>query len=133
MKIKNPFKKQGLVTSLTNIAVGGAANVAVDAVVANVSTLATMDPRYIQGGKIVLGALLGSMSNDKYIHAAADGMAVVGASELISGLVNGTTSAPAGLPRGTVGAARMGDRYFKKAAARKTGKGFTINGAFVGK
>lgn len=133
MKFKNPFKKAGLMTTLTNVAVGGAANVAVDYAVANVSALSTLDPRYVQGGKIVLGALLGGMSKNQYVHAAADGIAVVGASELISGLVNGTTSAPAGLPRGTVGAARMGDRYFKKAAARKTGKGFTINGAFVGK
>lgn len=131
---KNPFKKQGIITSLTNIAVGGAANVATDYVVSSVSALATLDPRYIQGGKIVLGALLGSMSKNKYVHAAADGMAVVGASELISGLVNGTPAAAAsGLPRGTVGAARMGDRYFKRAAARKTGKGFTVSGAFVGK
>lgn len=132
--MKNPFKKAGIMTTVTNVAVGGAANVAVDYAVSQVSQLSSLDQRYIQGGKIVLGAVLGSISKNKWLHAAADGMAVVGASELISGLIAGTTTeTPAGLPQGTVGKLHMGDRYFKKAAARKAGKGFSINGAFVGK
>lgn len=118
--------------TITNTVIGGAANVGANYVIANVDALATVDPMYINGGKIVVGALLGSMSKNKYVHAAADGMAVVGASELIDSLLTETTNGStttSGLPRGTVGRATAGDRYFKANAKR----GFTVSGAFVGK
>lgn len=129
---KSPFKKAGLMTTLTNVGLGGAANVAIDYVVANVDALKTLDPMYINGGKILAGALLGSSSKNHYVHAAADGIAVVGAANLIASLIE-SDSAPSpssGLSRGTVGKVVMGDPYFKR---RSSADGFKVAGAFVGK
>lgn len=131
--LKNPFKAKGLTTTITNTVVGGAASVAIDYAVEQLDFLKGTDPMYLNIGKIVGGALLGSMSKNKYVHAATDGIATVGAANLVSSLMATTSAeAPAGLPRGTVGRVRQGDPYFKRAA--KGGrKGFTISGAFVGK
>ena len=126
--MKNPFKKKGIIQTVVNTLIGGAGNVAADYVIANVEQLATVDPMYINGGKILAGALIGSMSRNKYVHALADGMAVVGASALVSSLIDGQTAA-SGLPRGTVGRVTAGDRYF----AKRGGNGFTVSSAFVKK
>lgn len=129
--MKRLFKKQGILTTVTNTVIGGAANVATDYVISQVEALAGVSSMYINGGKILAGALIGSMSKNKYVHAAADGMAVVGASELINELINTTdTDGASGLPKGTIGRATAGDRYFKRA---RKGNGFTIGSAFVGK
>lgn len=129
--MKNPFKKQGIVTTVISTMVGGAANVAADYIISNVEALAGVDAMYINGGKVLAGALIGSMSKNKYVHAAADGMAVVGASALIDSLINSTESGDttSGLPRGTVGRVTAGDRYFQ----RRKSNGFTVSGAFMGK
>ena len=125
--MKNPFNKNGITQTVVNTLIGGAGNVAADYVIANVEQLATVDPMYINGGKILAGALIGSMSRNKYVHALADGMAVVGASALVSSLLAG--QAASGLPRGTVGRVTAGDRYF----AKRGGNGFTVSSAFVKK
>lgn len=130
---KNLFKKQGVVTTVVNAGIGGASNVIADTIIANVDALATVDRKWINAGKMVLGAIAGSMSNSKYVHAATDGIAVVGASELAREIMDGfgesETPAPSGLPNGTVGRVTMGDRYFRGAARRGNGGGFTVSGA----
>lgn len=127
--MKNPFKKKGITQTVVNTLIGGAGNVAADYVIANVEQLATVDPMYINGGKVLAGALIGSMSRNKYVHALADGMAVVGASALVSSLIDGqATPAASGLPYGTVGRVMAGDRYFKTG---RKGNGFTVSSAFV--
>lgn len=129
--MKNPFKKKGLVQTMVNTLIGGAGNVAADYVIANVEALSTVEPMYVNGGKVVAGALIGAMSNNKYVHALADGMAVVGASALVSSLLDGTTETASGLPHGTIGRTRAGDPYFK--SQMKRGNGFSVSSAFVGK
>lgn len=128
MKVKNPFKKQGIMTTMVNTLIGGAGNVAANYVISQIDALSTVDANYIAGGKIVAGALIGSMSSNKYVHALADGMAVVGASELVSSLI--ASDPTSGLvSNGTIGRAHAGDPYFKS----NRGKGFTVSGAFLGK
>lgn len=126
--MKNPFKKKGLAQTVVNTVIGGAGNVAADYVISQIPQLAEVDSNYINGGKIVAGALIGSMSRNKYVHALADGMAVVGASELVSSLITPTS----GLPKGTIGRVVTGDRYFNKRPQKKS-NGFSVSSAFVGK
>ena len=130
--MKNPFKKSALLDTLTNVGVGGAANVAIDyvwnaagldATIASMITSETFDAATIKNAaKILGGAVVGGMVKNKYARAAADGVAVVGASNLISGLINGKTqsgsdSGAAGLPEGTIGRIRrMGQRGFARRA-----------------
>lgn len=101
---KNPFKKQSIIDTVVNVGIGGAANVAIDYVVSQVEAIQTLGDTTINAGKIALGALVGSMVSNKMLRAAADGVATVGVSNLIAGLMSDTESKPAsGLPYGTVG------------------------------
>lgn len=126
--MKNPFKKSALIDTLTNVGIGGAANVAIDYgwnAAGLDATIANMIPSVEAGTiknaiKILGGALVGGMVKNKYARAAADGVAVVGASNLISGLITGSEDAgkgASGLPEGTIGKIRrMGQRGFARRA-----------------
>lgn len=112
--MKNPFKKSSIMDTVVNVGIGGAANVAFDSVVASFETFAALDATTKNAIKIGLGALAGSMVNNKYVRAAADGIATVGVSNLVAGYIGGSTSTEntAGLPSGTIGRVRMGNRRF---------------------
>ena len=126
------FKKKGITDTLVSVGVGGAANVAMDyAWGALADTLGSL-AEYKNYIKIAVGALGGSMTKGKIAHAAFDGIAVVGASELISGLVAGTDAASAqqatdGLPYGTIGRVRPGMQGY----AKKKSNGFTVAGTTI--
>ena len=115
--MKNPFKKSSIIDTVVDVGVGGAANVAIDYAVSAWDALASVDPKWINAGKIALGAFVGTMIKNKYARAAADGVAVVGASNLVSSLVAGT-DAPAttsGLPFGTIGrTVRLGNKAYRR-------------------
>ncbi len=90
--MKNPFKKSSIVDTIVNVGIGGAANVAMDYVFSmlpadTISTLGDSTKNII---KIAAGALAGSMISGKYVRAAADGIATVGAANLIAGLISST-------------------------------------------
>ena len=117
MKIKNPFKKQGIAATAVNTLIGGAGNVAFDyAWDALGDTTSSVSENWKNGIKIVGGAVLGSMVTNKYLRAMADGFAVVGASNLVSDLIS--KEAPAGLPHGTVGRIIPGNRTYRKMGIR---------------
>lgn len=102
--VKNPFKKSSIIDTVVNVGIGGAANVAIDYVVSQVDAIQSLGDTTINAGKIALGALVGSMVSNKMLRAAADGVATVGVSNLIAGLMNESDAQPAsGLPYGTVG------------------------------
>lgn len=119
---KNPFKKSSIIDTVVNVGVGGAANVAIDYVVSQVDAIKSLGDTTINAIKIAAGAVVGSMVSNKVARAAADGVATVGVSNLISGLladtVEGASGLPygtIGLPKGTIGRVRMGNRAFKRA------------------
>lgn len=119
--MKNPFKKSSIVDTVVNIGLGGAANAAMDYVVESVPTLQSLDETTTNIIKIGVGAVAGSMLTNKYARAAADGLAVVGASDLIKGYIQGATTTPAPGGNGTGRVAFMGKpginyRGFKKGA-----------------
>ena len=120
--MKNPFKKQAIVDTVINVGIGGAANVAMNYAFGKIDALASLGDTTKKAIKIAVGALAGTMTTNKYLRAAADGIATVGASELISDYlpVDEATEAPAGLPYGMIGRAgvrRLGNKAFRKKVA----------------
>ena len=120
--MKNPFKKSSITDTLVNVGIGGAANAAMDYAVANVSALASV-AEYANYIKLGVGVLGGTMVSGKVARAAFDGLATVGASDIIKELIAGTTessSAPTeGLPFIGATRRRMGQRGFR--SVRGTG------------
>lgn len=123
-----------------NVGIGGAANVALDYVMDQVDAVATMDETTKNVVKIVGGALIGGMISNKYGRAAADGIAVVGVSNLISNLMDQSSESSSsnsnsseetsGLPSGTIGRIRVGSQAYRRSV-RKNGR--SIAGDFIGK
>lgn len=114
---KNPFKKQSIVDTVVNVGIGGAANVAIDYVVSQVEAIQFLGDTTINAAKIALGAVAGSMVSNKMLRAACDGIATVGVSNLVKGLMDGTTSTEttSGLPHGTIGRVIPGNRAYRRA------------------
>lgn len=120
---KNPFKKQSIMDTMINVGIGGAANVAIDYVVDQVDSIKSLGETTINAAKIVLGAVVGSMVSSKVLRAATDGVATVGVSNLVKGLITGEDSSPkpnedgtSGLPYGTIGRVRPGNRAYRRAS-----------------
>lgn len=112
-KNRNPFKKQSIIDCAINVGLGGASNVAIDYAIDMVKESAgvEIEDMYVNIGKFVIGAVGSSMVTNKYLKSAMDGVAVVGVSNLVKGLMedSGTTGSgegatpAAGVPAGTVG------------------------------
>lgn len=129
--MKKVFQKQSIVDTLTNVGIGGAANVAIDYLI---TMLPAETQAQVQGTtkniiKIALGAIGGSMATNKYLRAATDGIAVVGVSDWVNELMTGEEekNANKGGENGTGGAPfigtgriRTGQRGFRKSV-RGTG------------
>ena len=117
---KNPFKKQSIIDTVINVGIGGAANVAIDYVVNQVEAIKSLGDTTVNVLKVAAGAIVGSMVTDKMARAAADVVATVGVSNLIAGLMaeDGTTTPTEGangLPYGTIGRVRPGNRAYRRA------------------
>ena len=131
--MKNPFKKKSLTDALVNVGVGGAANVAIDYVWSMAgldetisANITAAEPETVKNlVKIIGGAVAGGMVSGRLGRAAADGVATVGASNFISGLINSsdTEDKDGGNKEGTNGVPwqvgktgrRMGQRGFRRA------------------
>lgn len=105
-KMKNPFKKTAITDTLVAVGVGGAANAAMDYAVANVEALSSVS-EYANYIKLGVGVLGGTMVSGKIARAAFDGLATVGASDIIKELI-ASSAAPAEPTAGApfIGAAR---------------------------
>lgn len=120
--------------TLVNVGVGGAANAVFDAGAAFIGQYASLEDTTKNAVKVALGAIGGTMISGnktwhKALRAAADGIATVGVSELVkpyaeqlAGKVAGD-AATSGLPEGTIGRIRMGQRGFARKARRVAGVG----------
>lgn len=129
-KTKNPFKKQNVMDTVVTVGLGGAANVAIDAVVDSYNESATtpVDDVYVHAGKFIVGAIGSAMVGNRYAKAALDGVGVVGASNLIAYLMDDTkkpkkkepTKEPptAGIPYGTVGRVRTANAGYARRMRR---------------
>lgn len=120
---KNPFKKSSIMDTVVNVGVGGAANVAIDYVVSQVDAIQQLGGTTINAAKIALGAVAGSMVSNKFLRAACDGIATVGVSNLVKGLMESAPNEGAGaLPYGTIaGRVIPGNRAYRRAARKVSG------------
>ncbi len=125
MAKKNPFKKESITTTLTNVAIGGVSNVAVDYAINAVAGSTVIDPMYLNAGKFVGGVVLGSMTSNPMLRAATDGIAVVGVSNLISSLMSTDTTTytdetTSGFRRNMMGSIKPGHTaYVRKVKTKK--------------
>ena len=127
-KMKNPFKKQNVMDTVVTVGLGGAANVAIDAVVDSYNKTATtpVDDVYVHAGKFVIGAIGSAMVGNRYAKAALDGVGVVGASNLISYLMEDTETTKktkpepktAGIPYGTIGRIKTPNAGYARRMSR---------------
>lgn len=88
--MKSPFSKSSIVDTVVNVGLGGAANVAMDYAVENVDALKSLDEQTVNIVKIAVGAIGGSMMSGKYAkytRPAFDGIATVGAANLIKSYI----------------------------------------------
>ena len=134
---KNPFKKSSVIDTVINVGIGGAANVAMNYVFGLIpaDTFGENATTWKNAIKIGVGAIGGSMVSGeyaKYLRPAFDGIATVGASELISGLIASDDAPAGGEGAGRVpfiGRAKyMGQRGYRKVA----GAGNVGNVPFMG-
>lgn len=124
------FNKKSAITTAKNVLVGGAANAAIDAAVSSIealSSIKSIDPMYVNIGKIVAGAAVGAMVSNSWAKAAADGVATVGASNLAQSLIEQyitpAATPAAGVPFIGRAGRRMGQRGFRRVAgAGKVGE-----------
>lgn len=124
-KMKNPFKLNSAISTATSVFIAGAGSAAVDWALKKYDVLpADWGQTAVNIGKIVAGALVGSaISSKKYgfVKSMADGVATVAAANLVADyLPEGT----AGLPEGTIGRLRVGQRGFRRPAKRVAGADF---------
>lgn len=105
-------KKSGAIDTLVNVGIGGAANVAIDYAVAQFDALSSQTQTVKNAVKIAAGVIGGSMVKNKYLKSGLEGIAVCGVAQLVADqLAENTTTS--GLPAGTIGRVRMGNRYFR--------------------
>ncbi len=119
--MKNPFKKSAITDTLVAVGVGGAANAAMDYAVASIPALASVAD-YTNYIKLGVGVLGGTMVSGKIARAAFDGLATVGASDIIKELITpDEEKQTSGVP--FIGAARrLGQRGYRVArGTRGTG------------
>lgn len=128
---KNPFKKQSIIDTVINVGIGGAANVAIDYVVNSVDAIKSLGDTTVNAAKIAIGAVAGSMVSNKMLRAACDGIATVGVSNLVAGLMGDQAAPASGLPYGTIGRVRPGNVAYRRARTRKVSGVNT--GAVMGK
>lgn len=131
---KNPFKKQSIIDTVINVGIGGAANVAIDYVVNSVDAIKSLGDTTVNAAKIAIGAIAGSMVSNKMLRAACDGIATVGVSNLVAGLMEDQAAPASGLPYGTIGRisrVRPGNAAYRRARTRKVSGVST--GAVMGK
>lgn len=118
--MKNPFKKSSIMDTVVNVGIGGASNALIDLGWNKVDFLAGLGDTTKNAIKIVGGAVVGSMISNKYARAAADGIATVGVSNLVAGLLpSDEPSTTAGLAEGTIGRIRLGQRGFARRAGKR--------------
>lgn len=96
--------------TLVNVGIGGAANAAMDYIVENVKALQSVSEyaNYIKLGVGVLGGSMISGSAAKYARPALDGLATVGASDIIKSYIASANANKTEGKEGTGGVPFMG-------------------------
>lgn len=121
MKGFKSFNTKSAIATATSMAVAGAGSAVVDWALAKYDVLpASWGDTAVQAGKIVVGAIGGSMIKNQIAKSVFDGIATVAAAKLVAGMLpegdasNGGSTQMTGLPEGTIGRIRLGQRGFRR-------------------
>lgn len=123
MKGFKSFNTKSAISTATSMVVAGAGSAVVDWALAKYDVLpASWGDTAVQAGKIVVGAIGGSMIKNQIAKSVFDGIATVASAKLVEGMLpDGTTDGgaksnmgPSGLPEGTIGRIRLGQRGFRR-------------------
>ena len=119
MKGFKSFNTKSAIATATSMAVAGAGSAVVDWALAKYDVLpASWGDTAVQAGKIVVGAIGGSMIKNQIAKSVFDGIATVAAAKLVAGMLpegeNGGALQTTGLPDGTIGRIRLGQRGFRR-------------------
>lgn len=122
MKGFKNFNTKSAIATATSMAVAGAGSAVVDWLLKKYDVLpAEWGDQAVQIGKLAVGAIGGSMVKNQIAKSVMDGIATVAAAKLTEGLLpeagedGGTALQTTGLPQGTIGRIRMGQRGFRRA------------------
>lgn len=123
MKLFKSFNAKSAIATGTSVFFAGAGSAAADWALAKWDVIPAEYAQYTNIGKVLVGAVVGSMAKNQIVKSAFDGIATVGAANLVAGWLpedetNKETATPAGLPEGMIGKLRMGQRGFRRAAVR---------------
>lgn len=121
MKGFKSFNAKSAITTATTMAVAGAGSAVADWLFAKYDVLpASWGDTAVQAGKIVVGAIGGSMIKNQIAKSVFDGIATVAAAKLVAGMLpegdadKGGSTQMTGLPEGTIGRIRLGQRGFRR-------------------
>ena len=119
MKGFKSFNAKSTIATATSMVVAGAGSAVVDWALAKYDVLpASWGDTAVQAGKIVVGAIGGSMIKNQIAKSVFDGIATVASAKLVAGMLpegeNGGTLQTTGLPEGTIGRIRLGQRGFRR-------------------
>ena len=126
MKGFKSFNAKSAIATATSMAVAGAGSAVVDWALAKYDVLpAEGGDTAVQAGKIVVGAIGGSMIKNQIAKSVFDGIATVAAAKLVAGMLpdgdadkgdadKGGALQTTGLPDGTIGRIRLGQRGFRR-------------------
>lgn len=121
MKGFKSFSTKAAIATATSMAVAGAGSAVVDWALAKYDVLpASWGDTAVQAGKIVVGAIGGSMIKNQIAKSVFDGIATVAAAKLVAGMLpegdasNDGSTQMTGLPEGTIGRIRLGQRGFRR-------------------
>lgn len=129
MKGIKSFNTKAAIKTGTSVLVGGVGSAVADWLLDKYQIVPAQYQQYTNLGKVILGAIAGSMVKNEMVKSAFDGIATIGAANLVAEYMpdnatttTTTTAAPAGLPQGTIGGAlRLGQRGFRRGAKRVSG------------
>ena len=130
--MKNPFKLNSAIASLTSLAIGGAGSAAIDWALEKYNVLpAEWGETAVNAGKAIAGAAVGSMLGGKkgwqpVVKSACDGIATVAVynimkENVLPAIDDATPAVTTGLPEGTIGKIELGQRGFRPAGRRIAG------------
>ena len=128
MKGFKKFSTKSAIATGTAVLTAGVGSAVADWLLAKYDVIPADYQQYTNIGKVILGAVAGSMMTNQIAKSAFDGIATVGAANLVAGWLPTETkesaAAAAGLPEGTIGRLRMGQRGFRKGIRGVNGAAF---------
>lgn len=129
MKGFKKFNTKSVIATGTAVLAAGAGSAVADWLLAKYDVIPAEYAEYTNVGKVLLGAVAGSMMTNQIAKSAFDGIATVGAANLVAGWLptetKDETATTSGIdPQSMIGRLRMGQKGFRKGIRGVNGAAF---------